>query len=190
MKKTFSFVMISVCATLLISCTAVFSSLGYVPRADLDAATKQVSDLNTKLTTANTEIEKLKTGNAEKDVKLTDYQSQITEAQSDLTKIKNQLSQSDLTLEDWKSLQCEQDWDMLWYKAIFSWPLTDYSNLPDYFHYYIAVTQWSTDPKWQLDDSKAFSVVLFDRDNDQSMAIDTVNDCVILNPDVFDFLEK
>ena len=189
MKRPVYF-LFSVLAVLLMGCQTVAAAAGFVPKADLDAANKQVSELNTKLSDANTEIDKLKTGNSEKDAKIADYQTQITEAQADLTKIKNQLSQSDLSLEDWKSLQCKQDWDMLWYKAVLSWPLTDYSNLPDYYHYYLAITQWSTDPKWKFDDSKEFSVVVFDRDNDPSMALDTVNDCVILNPDVFDFLEK
>ena len=190
MKKTFAIVMITVLAFSLMSCQTVARAAGFVPQADLDAANKQVSELNTKLSDANTEIDKLKTGNSEKDLQLSSLQDQITQAQADLTSVKNQLSQADLSLEDWKSLQCEQDWDMLWYKAIFTFPLADYSSLPDYYHYYLAITQWSTDPKWKFDDSKAFSVVVFDRDNDPSMAIDTVNDCVILNPDVFDFLGK
>lgn len=189
LKKSI-FLFLSVFTIILVSCAPLANAMGYVPQADLDAANKQVSDLNSKLTTANAEIEKLKTGDIQKDQQISSLQGEFDKAQKELKTVSNQLGQSQSTLEDWRSIQCEQSWEDVWYNAMFNFPLTDYSGIPEYFHFYLAVTQWSTDPEWKFDDSKDFSVIVFDRDDLPSMAIDTVNDCIIFNPDVFRFLEQ
>ncbi len=175
---------------LLSSCQFLANAAGYVPQADLDAANAQVVDLNTQLSTANATIDELNTGNAVKDQQLVDLQAQFEKAQVKVDEVSRELSQGQNTIKDWQSLQCDQSWDFVWNEAMMTYPLLDYPSVPEYLQYYLSITQWSTDPNWELDNSKDFSVLILDRDNEASMIVDTVNDCVILNPDVFRFLDR
>lgn len=181
-------VMLLVAALFLGACAPIASAAGYVPKSDLDAANAKIQDLTTQLTTQKglTQTQTALADQAQADKK--DLSSKLDAANANLSQKQSALDTAQKNSAQWNSLQCpNRTWDEAWNKISLIFPLTAYSDVPKEFVGYIGVTQWSTDPNWKLDTSQPYSVLMIDRDNKNSMIVDTVNDCVILNPAVFPF---
>lgn len=156
---------------------AVFLSVaGCASKSELDAANVKVLEL----TEANATLRSEKTA-LEAEVK--DLNTQL----GDLGTIKNQLTGAQKDLDNWGEILCQDHtWDEMWNDVIVNWPLVD-SGVDPYFETMISLTQWSTDPDWQIDQTKPISVLIFDREYDTSFVIDGTKNCLYVNPEVYPF---
>lgn len=164
---------------ILIATTLVLSACApRVPKADYDAANAEILRLTEEKATLKAQVTDLTQDVA-------DLQKKADQMQS----TQDKLAAAQEELEDWRSLRCDHSWDEVMNVAIMNFLLPGYSGVPEYLYGYISITQWSSDPNWVFDDRQPFSVLLFDLDFKQTLVVDTVEDCIILNPEVFPFTE-
>lgn len=169
--KTKLVVIVGLVATLLLSACGV-------PQSKMDEANAEVNQLTADLATANTKLSGLEEENAE-------LKGELDSAQDKLTSTTRSLNAAENTLSQFDSLFCEQDWQFAAYEAWGIQPLSNFPDVPEELMPYLFVTQWNLDGPISPDEP--YSVLLFDVDNKQSMAVDSVNDCIIVNPSIFPF---
>lgn len=155
----------------------VLSACG-VPQEKMDEANAKVTQLTADLAAAKARIESLQTQSTKDQASLADATKDLQEARNSLTAAQNQVS-------EFNRLLCKQTWDFAAYKTWGVQPLSIYPDVPKEIYPYLFVTQWKLEGP--LNPDEGVSVLLFDIDRTQSIVVDTVNDCVIVNPSVFPF---
>lgn len=173
-KKLRLLVPLAILVVLFVSgCGSIANAVGYVPQADLDTANAKIAeleksnaDLTAKLETATSQLDTATKG--------------LDLANTNLAKASSDLDGANLKLASWNKLICKHSWDE--FLAVSgAYPFV--GKLPSFpdAEYELFFTGWSTDPDAQLT-----TTILVDKEGSVwSMAIDAVDDCLIMNPVFF-----
>ena len=124
--------------------------------------------------------------------------SEVDEAQKQTADIQAQLDEANLRLEekeregrelqkligDLDELLCtEHNWEEASSTVAVFFPF-DSERVEENLRYYVGFTQWMPDVAWR--DGEYSTTLLIDVDGNASMMLDTEEDCVIVNPDVYE----
>jgi hypothetical protein len=151
----------------------------------------QIANLKTEKANLITEMTELQTNNdnlaanitaleGEK-ITLENAEATLESQKQSLTSLTSELSS---TVEAFRTKMCPQSWSDL-NSMVFWLPLQEQyiSGISGHGlrEWYVTWTQWDTSSKWE--DSLFSTTILWDEDGDETMVIDTENDCFIPNPE-------
>ncbi len=119
-------------------------------------------------------------------MEIASLKTQLKDQESLNTDLQGQLDQTNKQLDRFSSLICEQTWQFAMKTAAGYRPLANYPGVDQRLVPYIFVTQWGT-KLGPLDQSKPVSILLIDLDGTETLILDTTEDCIIANPEVFPF---